>query len=164
MATAPLPLSPSRRATSSSGLEFIERHESFSPVIYLCEAGKRTIGYGHVVKPLDTLRGYPIPLTEAAARDILSHDVAPIELYLSGVFPDIPQRQFDALVSLIFNIGLGNFEDSTLFKKLKAGDVAGAANEFGRWIYVTKNGKKVASAGLRKRRSAERAVFLGEAV
>lgn len=65
------------------------------------------------------------------------------------------QRQFDAMVSLAYNIGMGNFSSSTLLKKHKAGDNAGAAAEFGKW---NKANKKV-MAGLTRRRAAEAALY-----
>jgi lysozyme len=65
-------------------------------------------------------------------------------------------NQFDALVDFSFNLGLGNLGSSTLLKKLNAGDVKGASEEFLRW---DKAGGKVL-AGLTRRRKAERDLFL----
>lgn len=68
------------------------------------------------------------------------------------------QCQFDALVSLAYNIGTGNLSSSTLLKKHKAGDYAGAAAEFARWNKAS--GKVM--AGLTRRRAAEAALYRGE--
>ncbi len=65
------------------------------------------------------------------------------------------QHQFDALVSFAYNVGIGNLKSSTLLKKHKAGDFAGAANEFGRW---NKASGKVMK-GLTRRRAAEAALY-----
>ena len=65
------------------------------------------------------------------------------------------QNQFDAMVSFAYNVGLGNLQSSTLLKKHKAGDYAGAANEFGRW---NKAAGKVLP-GLTRRRAAESALY-----
>ena len=65
------------------------------------------------------------------------------------------QNQFDAMVSFAYNVGLGNLQSSTLLKKHKAGDYAGAAAEFGRW---NKAAGKV-MAGLTRRRAAEAALY-----
>ena len=70
----------------------------------------------------------------------------------------LSQSQFDALVSLVFNIGGGAFRKSTLLQKLNAGDYAGASNEFMRWIKA----KGRVLGGLVTRRAAERALFLSE--
>lgn len=61
------------------------------------------------------------------------------------------QPQFDALVSFAYNVGLSALERSTLLRKHKAGDYAGAAAEFGRW---NKNDGDV-MRGLTRRRAAE---------
>jgi lysozyme len=68
----------------------------------------------------------------------------------------VSQSQFDACVSLAFNIGCAAFGKSTLARKIAQGDVSGAADEFLRWDKA--GGKQM--AGLTRRRRAERALFL----
>ena len=68
----------------------------------------------------------------------------------------VNQRQFDALVSFVFNVGEGAFRISTLRKKLIATDYVGCADEFPKW---NKQKGKVL-AGLVKRRAMERELFL----
>ncbi len=65
------------------------------------------------------------------------------------------QPQFDAMVSFAYNVGIGNLTKSTLLKLHKAGDYAGAANEFGKW---NKAAGKVLP-GLTRRRAAEAALY-----
>jgi GH24 family phage-related lysozyme (muramidase) len=65
------------------------------------------------------------------------------------------QHQFDAMVSFAYNVGVGNFQSSTLLRKHKAGDYAGAAAEFVKW---NKAAGKV-MAGLTRRRAAEAALY-----
>lgn len=67
----------------------------------------------------------------------------------------LTQSQFDALVSLAFNIGCGALRGSTLIKRVNEADFEAAANEFERW---NKAGGKV-MAGLTRRRAAERDLF-----
>ena len=71
------------------------------------------------------------------------------------VGPKVTQNQFDAMVSLAYNIGTGGFGSSTLLKLHKAGDYKGAAAQFGRW---NKQAGKVLN-GLTKRRAAEAALY-----
>ena len=66
------------------------------------------------------------------------------------------QNQFDALVSLAYNIGTGAFNKSTLVKKLNAGDIRGAADQFDVWINA--GGKRM--QGLVNRRAREKALYL----
>jgi lysozyme len=73
---------------------------------------------------------------------------------------DVSQGQFDALVSFVYNVGAGAFENSTLLEKLNAGDYRGAFDEFERWNKVTVNGEKIVSSGLVKRRRREQELFL----
>jgi lysozyme len=68
----------------------------------------------------------------------------------------LDQSQFDALVSLVFNIGGTNFAHSTLLKKLNAHDYLGASAEFVKWNKAA--GKPM--LGLTRRRAAERDHFL----
>lgn len=148
----PVPFTASPRAVS-----LIASFESFAATAYLCPAGKLTIGYGHVI-----LKREPhlttAEVTQADAEALLCADIAVVEAYLNGVLPPATrQHHFDALVALVFNIGIGNFDASTLLRKLKAGDTAAAADEFLKWIYS--NGKRL--WGLHVRRTCERMLFLG---
>lgn len=72
---------------------------------------------------------------------------------------ELAQHEFDALVSIFYNVGVGAMSGSTLVRKLNAGDRAGAAAEFPRWN--KSSGER--SKGLDRRREAERLVFLGTA-
>lgn len=67
----------------------------------------------------------------------------------------VTQTQYDALVSLVFNIGGAAYCGSTLARKLNAGDCWGAGYEFSRWTYSA--GRRL--PGLINRRAAERAAF-----
>jgi lysozyme len=145
------------RRTSPRGIKLIQDSESFSAVIYLCPAGKPTIGYGHVVWPHDDL--HP-PISPAKALELLYHDLDAVEIYLGAVFPALNQNQFDALADFCFNLGLKAFETSTLHHYLKAGQLQAAADEFPRWNKATVAGKLVVLAGLTARRNRERALFL----
>ena len=96
-------------------------------------------------------------ITELQASALLMQDVSRFEKgVLEAVKVSLSQHQFDALVSLAFNIGLGAFRASTLVRKLNAGDIAGAAGQFARW----NRGDGRVLPGLVVRRAAEAALFL----
>lgn len=61
-----------------------------------------------------------------------------------------------ALTSFVYNVGPGNYQGSTLLRKLRAGDYAGACNELPRWVYA--GGRKL--RGLERRRQAEKEICL----
>jgi lysozyme len=135
------------------GKSLIQSFESLALIAYQDQGGVWTLGYGHVigVKPGDTC-------TQAQADTWFQSDVAwACRVVNNDVDVAMTQNQFDALVSLCFNIGGGNFHSSTLLRKLNGGDVAGAADQFLLWNHVG----GVVSDGLMRRREAERALFLG---
>ena len=70
--------------------------------------------------------------------------------------PLINKNQKIALLSFIYNVGVGAFERSTLLKKINYRDFDGAAREFEKWVFS--KGKKL--NGLVKRRKAEMEMFL----
>lgn len=115
-----------------------------------------TIGVGTTVYPDGRLVRPGDRITEQQAREYLVHDIASFEAEVERlVTVPVTQAQFDALVSLAYNVGTGALESSTLLRKLNAGDTAGAAAEFDRW---TKAGGRELP-GLVRRRRAERTLF-----
>ena len=138
--------------TSQAGIDLITSFEGCRLTAYQDSVGVWTIGYGHTS---GVYQGMTI--TEEEAIAFLRQDLKTGENAVnSNVTYGINQNQFDALVSFTFNVGTGNFTSSTLLKKLNAGDVNGAANEFDRWIYA---GGQVLE-GLVRRRAAEKQMFL----
>lgn len=110
-----------------------------------------TIGYG-------STRGVTMgdTCTEAEALQMLREDVSEAEGCVSmAVDVELTQAQFDALVSLVFNIGCGAFRGSTILKLVNAGDFDAAQKQFGRWNKQA--GKEL--AGLTRRRAAEAELF-----
>ncbi|EPL1955170.1 lysozyme [Citrobacter freundii] len=116
-----------------------------------------TIGYGWT-HPID---GKPVKpgmtIDQETADRLLKTGLVSYENdVLKLVRVKLTKGQFDALVSFAYNVGSRALSTSTLLKKLNAGDIKGAADEFLRW---NKAGGKVLN-GLTRRREAERALFL----
>jgi lysozyme len=149
--------------TSAAGRKAIAAHEGNVLTAYQDSVGVWTIGVGHTAAA-----GAPIPkkgmkITAAESDEILSRDLAGVEAEVNKLVKvPLNQSQFDALVSLVFNIGGTAFRKSTLLRKLNAGDYAGAAAQFASWDKGTIGGKKVAIKGLTNRRADERKLFLSE--
>ena len=85
----------------------------------------------------------------------MANDLKKFESAVNQVKVPLNQNQYDALVSLAYNIGVGAFLSSTLFKKLNTKDYKGAAEQFDRW---NRAGGKV-MRGLTNRRAKERKLF-----
>jgi lysozyme len=137
---------------SRKGTELIKRFEGCQLTAYKCPAGVWTIGYGHTRNVKMGMK-----ITQQEAEKFLLDDVAPCENILSKF--TLKQNQFDALVSWIFNLGVGNFNSSTLKLKLlaKASDIE-VADQIIRWTKA--NGKVL--LGLQKRRVAEANMYVGQ--
>ena len=143
---------------SSRGLELIKDFEGFSSTSYLDVVNIPTIGWGNTYYEdgRKVKLGEQISKTDALEllEKIVNKDFA------DKIFPalkvPVVQNQFDAMVSLAYNIGTGSFLKSTLLKKVNAGDFAGAGEEFLRWNKA--NGKEV--LGLTRRREREKQLFL----
>lgn len=144
-------------AASAVGILLIAVSEGFSDSAHQPLPGdKWTIGFGHTggVEP-----GTTISVQEALG--LLHNDTYAAEQAVSRLTRwDLEQHQFDALVSLVYNIGARAFETSTLLKCVNAYDEAGVEREWMRWVYF--KGKRV--QGLENRRARELAVWRGEKV
>lgn len=138
--------------TSFIGKRLIKTFEGYRDTAYLCPAGVWTIGWGHTdgVKEGDTC-------TEAQAEAYLTQDLKTAEKTVTATGLVLTQVQFDALVSLVYNIGSGNFSSSTLLKRLKESTLPReeVETQWKRWKY---SGGKVLK-GLERRRAAEYTLY-----
>ena len=138
---------------SDKGLALIKEFEGCKLTAYQDSVGVWTIGYGHT----RTARKGMV-ITQSKADELLALDVAD---HATGVYKTLQvkleQRQFDAVVSLAFNVGVNAVRNSTMLKMINRGDAKLAAAQFDRW---NKAGGKVL-AGLTRRRAAERKMYEG---
>lgn len=149
------------RQISQKGIDLIKQLEGCKLTAYLDVAGVPTIGYGHTQTVSDDDVKHKRTISQEDADDFLRADLAYFVGKLDAYLPaTLTQNQFDALVSFAYNIGFGSFRGSTLLRKLKSGDIAGAADQFLRWNRVSVRGVSVVIPGLTNRRRAERALFL----
>ena len=139
---------------SDNGLSFIMKHEGLELESYLCPAGVWTIGVGHTG---NIKKGMTI--TKEQAINYLKSDVTRFEKTINDFFKNkrLHQEQFDALVSLCFNLGPGAITNSRLGKRILGNeDQELIAKE---WIEFCHIGRKTAR-GLLRRRAEEIAMFL----
>lgn len=143
--------------TSARGIALIKKWEGLELEAYQDIAGVWTIGYGHTegVKP-----GQKWTEQIAEAQLILSLESREDAVARYVTAPLSPNR-FSALVSLIYNIGVGAFRESTVRKRINAGDTDAAIAEAWGWFNkAAVNGKLVTVQGLINRRRDEIALFL----
>jgi lysozyme len=144
---------------SDEGLRLIKNFEGYhtrlkdgSCAAYLCPARVPTIGWG-------TTEGVKLGMvwTEAEATAALLREIAKFENAVNtSVTVEINQNEFDAMVSLAYNIGVAGFKRSSVLRRLNKGNRAGAAQAFHLW---NKGGGRIL-AGLVSRRAREAALFL----
>jgi lysozyme len=146
---------------NEKGLALIKRYEGLRLEAYRCPAGIPTVGYGSTGSHVKM----GMVISEPEAEALLKRDVARFETGVSAIVDGVPTTgdQFSALVSFAFNIGLHALLKSTLMKKHKAGDIAGASQQFLSWNKARVRGQLVPLAGLTARREAERKLYRGEA-
>lgn len=149
---------------STACFDLIKSFEQFRPTAYLpTKHDVPTLGYGHTagVRMTDTCT---MPTAETWLRQDVGAVVSDINNRCQGV--PLTQNQFDALVSLVFNIGITAFDGSTLLKRLREWPrfapgmrstlwTSNCAHEFTRW---NKQAGRVL-AGLTARRAKEAALF-----
>lgn len=129
-------------------IEKVKEFEGFRRDAYRDEAGVLTIGYGHTGR--DVREGDR--LTTYGAEQLLLLDLSDAEAAVRRLKVARTQGQFDALVSFVFNIGVGRLNRSTLLKVIReGGSKAQITREFKRWVYA--GGKQL--PGLVKRREWE---------
>lgn len=142
--------------TSFDGLALIRRFEGKELKAYQDIAGVWTIGYGHTEGFKDGRFDADSVITDETATALLEADLKPREQAVSRlVTAPISQKQFDALVSLVYNIGIGAFERSTVLRKVNAQDWESAADAFLMWNKARVNGVLRPVLGLTRRREAE---------
>ena len=140
--------------TSKEGLALIKKFEGCELEAYQCSAGVWTIGYGHTkgVQEGDQW-------SQSHAEHMLEVELEEYEGYINDyVTAPLSQKQFDAMVSWVYNLGPANLKRSTLLRKLNNGEYEETPNQIKRW---NKAGGKVLE-GLVRRREAEALLFEGK--
>lgn len=141
----------------NEGIDLIGQFEGLRLNAYDDGVGVWTIGWGTTVYPsgVKVKKGDKITLEQA--KQYKAYDLARFEKAVNdAVKVPLNQNQFNALVSLAYNIGVSAFADSTLVKRLNDGNYTAAADQF--LVWVNAGGKRM--QGLVNRRNKERELFL----
>lgn len=157
------------RPLAHVGLDLIKTFEGWFPNFYNDPAGYCTIGYGHLIALRECseqdLSLFDTPLSLAEGLELLDGDTRGARIDVQGLVTgaELNENQFAALVSFTFNVGGGNFRNSTLLRVLNDDAITDdlrwelASREFPRWVYAD----GMLLNGLVARRSCERALFDG---
>src|SRR5688572_16736764 len=149
----------SNLSLSPQGVQFIAGWEGLELKPYKDVGGKLTIGYGHLICERDSgeVARWANGITKEEAEELLAEDVNFAEHAANNVGISFRQHEFDALVPFIFNCGVGNFNTSTMKKKMLTAvsvrgetlpalwdnEVVDVAVEFLKWYKVRVNGQLV---------------------
>ena len=143
---------------SATGLIFLASQESFSPIPYKDTKGIITNGFGNA-----TITPNQKVTVPKALEDLKQNTTDAGKAVSSCITSSLTQNQYDAFVSLAYNVGSYSFCKSTIVKKANDGDLIGACNEFKRWTFVGGKDCKIKENkcyGIYKRREAERQLCL----
>jgi len=147
------------KLVSKECVDFVKRFEGFYPNVYHDIVGVRTLGYGMTGKEIEGLKAVTEEQASKMLEDLLNNKYAlPIKNSLDARRFTLKQNEFDALVSMAYNIGVNGLLGSTLYKNVTAGikDKATITANFQAWSMA--GGKKV--EGLYRRRTEEAEMFL----
>lgn len=145
---------------SDSGMKVLIAREGSRTHLYYDAAGLPTIGVGHLLSKSELssgkihINGYDVRWAKGLSKNdiaqLLDKDSrAAQNAVATMVTVPLNEHQFDCLVSFVFNVGIKAFANSTLLKKLNAGQYDAVPAQLRRWIYA--GGKPV----LKNRRESE---------
>jgi GH24 family phage-related lysozyme (muramidase) len=148
------------QAISADGLALIQSFEGYRAEPAQLPDGNWVVGHGHV-----RIGEAGETLGRDEARALLSLDLAAFERSVNNAITvDITQQQFDALVSFALSIGIEAFESSTVVRRINAGDILAAGCAMDAWRKADVAGESVVIDALVRRRAAEKALFLADAL
>lgn len=139
---------------SQKGIDLIKKYEGLKTKAYICPAGKVTIGYGTTLYP----NAEPVKMGDSCTPEQADKYLKTDLERRAAAIGNIPfnQNQIDAVLSFVYNVGMSNWNNSTL-RKLAKNDPndKNIRTEFYKWNKVRKNGSLVVENGLTKRRKEE---------
>tara|TARA_R110002096_G_scaffold306639_3_gene501283 strand:- start:4739 stop:5212 length:474 start_codon:yes stop_codon:yes gene_type:complete len=154
-----------KKTTKPSAVEMatkvIKKWEGFMPEPYMCPANVPTIGYGNTFyENGDRVAMDDCKIDRKRGEEILTHFVKKVEKQVRGVLNQkLNNHQLASLISFTYNVGIGNFSESTLLKWINGNpNLEMIPDEFRRW---NKSKGKIFD-GLIARREDEIALWLGE--
>ena len=116
-------------------VDTLKWHEGFRAGPYFCMAGVKTIGYGHVIKKGEH---FDLPMSKETADSLLRADLNAAINYVKRT-TDLEHTQLLAIGHFVYALGSGNFNKSTLKKRIVADQPID--KEIVKWVHIrTKKG------------------------
>lgn len=153
---------------SEALVDFIKNEEGLKLEAYNIGDGKVTIGYGHAENVGDGLDIGTV-ITQQQADDYLINDLKIAQDGLNNILSDwkndniniqLTQGQYDAMISMIFNSGIGHFRESNFIQEVKNNNLAKAQEEINN---LNPEEFYVQYPGVKTRRALETAIFASNA-
>lgn len=144
---------------TQEGVKFIKQEEGLRNKMYHDQAGLPTIGVGHLLTKDELSSGkilclavnWQFGLSDDQCEELLRRDLFDAEETVEKcVTVPLTPQQFDALVSFVFNVGVGAFKNSTLLKQLNNKQYASVPTQLRRWVYG--GGRRLAVLAARRER------------
>lgn len=134
--------------------ELLSTYEGYKQYAYYCPAGYLTIGYG---SRINNKSEYPNGITKTEAKELSIKELKSIYNTLEPRINKLAltNNKLAVLLDFCYNLGVDNFFNSTLYKRLLKKDPEAIREELIKWDKATVGGKKVALPGLTKRRRSE---------
>lgn len=133
------------------------QREGYKNKVYLDSSGYPTLGVGHLLTPAEKKK-WPVgtKFTDEEVMNVFATDLGKYEVALNdAITVDVTQHEFDAMISLAFNIGIAGFKKSEVLRLVNQGAFDAASDAFMRYNHSA--GKVV--KGLTTRRKAESRQF-----
>lgn len=141
---------------NQQGLQLLKSFEGLALEAIRDELGVWMIGYGHTDGVVEGSR-----VTEEEAEALLLEELHNIEIGVDDLLrTPLNENEFSATVCLAYNIGLDALAHSAFIKRLDKGDRLGAADALEWWAEIEIDNQEIELAGLKRRRAAEKALFL----
>jgi GH24 family phage-related lysozyme (muramidase) len=156
------PTLPTTGFVAKDAPQLLSKFEGTILKVYKDPTGSSYIGSGHRLTKEELEKGVvkiggedvsiEAGLTEQQAQRLLQQDLQPIREQVEELVKvPLSVEQREALVSFVWNVGIGTFKGSSLLAKLNEGRYEEVPNELRRWTRVG----GVALPGLEARREAE---------
>lgn len=144
---------------NKKGIAILHEHESLRLNAYLCPAGVPTIGWGNTYYENGKKVRVGDKISKSRADELfenITNDVFVPEVK-NLLKVRLNDNQFSALVSFAYNVGIGNFQKSTLLRKVNTNpNDERIADEFKRW---NKSNGRVLNGLIRRRNDEAKLYF-----